>query len=59
MVWLYTFVADGSWAQSVKYDGTDAKCRVRYKPNVSGPRARIHGAAEVKMERRLMFKPVK
>ena len=22
-VWLYTFAADGSWAQSAKYDGTD------------------------------------
>ena len=54
MVWLYTFVADGSWAKSAKYDGTDAKCCVRYKPNASGPRTRIHGAAEVKLERRLM-----
>jgi len=43
MVWLYTFAADGSWAQS----GQTAKCRVRYKPNASGPSTRIRGAVKL------------
>ena len=48
-VWLYTFAADDSWAQSAKYDGTVY--------DINRPRTRIHGAA--RLERRLMCKQVK